>query len=176
MEQGLIQIYTGHGKGKTSAAVGLGVRAAGRGLSVVMIQFLKGDDSGEVMFFRDNPGNFTIHRFKPVKKFLKALSEDERKDVARETRRGGEMALDFLKNRRCHILILDEFFGALSSGLLDRELAREIVAARPRTMELVLTGRDAPREFLDMADLVTEMKCIRHPLEKGIPAREGIER
>ena len=111
-----------------------------------------------------------------MKKFLKALSEDERKDVARETRRGGEMALDFLKNRRCHILILDEFFGALSSGLLDGELAREIVAARPRTMELVLTGRDAPREFLDMADLVTEMKCIRHPLEKGIPAREGIER
>ncbi len=176
MERGLIQIYTGNGKGKTTAAVGQGIRAAGRGMKVKMIQFLKSGDSGEVLCIGGNIKNFEIHGFKHSGKFIKSMGPDELIGLASETEQGMALAETIMREESCDILILDEFFVVIHNGLMTVEKAISLAASRPGSMELILTGRNAPREFIDMADLVTEMVCIRHPLNRGISARTGIER
>jgi cob(I)alamin adenosyltransferase len=172
LEKGLVQVYTGNGKGKTSAAFGLALRAAGRGLKVYVIQFIKGGfDYGE-MYVIDKVPNITLKAFGRGK-FVTAKPPD-REDV-----KLAEEALQFarkvVESGECDVVILDEVNVALSLGLIRLGDVLTLIKARPAHVELVLTGRSVPEEVVQIADLVTEMKEVKHPYSKGLPARKGIE-
>ena len=171
LSQGLVQVYTGNGKGKTTAALGLAVRAAGRGFSVFIGQFMKGVAYGELAIERFTDGLVQIRQF-GTDSLVHTADENDRR-LARE---GLEICRDAVQSGRYDICILDEVNIAVRMGLLDVNSVVELVQNKPDRVELVLTGRYAAKEILELADLVTEMKEIRHPYQKGIPAREGIER
>ncbi len=175
MEQRLIQIYTGDGKGKTTAALGQALRALGRGLVVIIIQFLKGEETGEVMFLQKQAPAMEVCRCNTQKKFPWEMNDEEIDLLRKETMDGFRRAEEIVVHNSCDMLILDEVIGALNRGYIPFENLKKLLAARPKSMELVLTGRGADKTLIDLADLVTEMKNIKHPFEKGIPARIGIE-
>jgi cob(I)alamin adenosyltransferase len=170
--KGMIHVYTGAGKGKTTAALGLGMRAAGHGKKVLMVQFMKGRTNyGELESAKKLPG-FTIVQFgRPD--FVDRNNPDPR-DVE-----GAREALDYAfeaaKLRSCDVMILDELNVALDFGLVTLSEVKNLLAARPEGMEIVLTGRNAPPEIIEMADLVTEMREFKHYYRNGVQAREGIE-
>ncbi|ADH60550.1 ATP:corrinoid adenosyltransferase BtuR/CobO/CobP [Thermoanaerobacter mathranii subsp. mathranii str. A3] len=174
MERGLIQVYTGDGKGKTTASIGLGIRAVGRGFKVYMVQFLKGADTGELHTLK-NIENFKVFRFQSTNKFFWTLTEEEKKILAEDMKKAYDFVVEVLKNKKCDVLILDEIMAAIHSKMYTVEDVLKLIDMKPKEMELVLTGRSAPQEIIERADLVTEMKAIKHPFEKGIPARYGIE-
>ncbi len=168
-ERGLIQVYTGDGKGKTTAALGLALRAAGQGMRVGFIQFIKGETCGEHRFVS------RYHPFEIVQMGgggRRAGSGDEPGDAARRTL---SYAREQMLSGRYDLLVLDEVLVAIHKGLITTQAVLDLMAARPDAVELVLTGRDAPPEIVDRADLVTEMRLIKHPFQKGIAARAGIE-
>jgi len=171
-ERGLIQVYTGNGKGKTSAAFGLALRAVGRGMRVFMIQFIKGGfDYGE-LYVVDKLPNLTLKAFGRGKFVTEKPAGKE--DVALA---GQALALaeETIKGGRYDVVILDEVNVALSLKLISLEKVLRLIKEKPKHVELVLTGRDAPEEIIEAADLVTEMREIKHPYKKGLPARKGIE-
>ncbi len=176
MEKGYIQVYTGDGKGKTTAALGLGLRAAGGGFQVIMFQFLKGAHSGELDSVPCLGGRFQIIRLAETQKFFGAMSEPEIKELKVRLQQELESVRKVLSTNSCDILILDEIMAALHSKLLTVNEVIDLIEARPPSMEMILTGRAAPQEIIDRADLVTEMKCIKHYMQKGVPARAGIEK
>ena len=172
LEKGLVQVYTGDGKGKTSAAFGLALRAVGRGLKVYIVQFIKGGfDYGE-LYVVDKLPNLTLKAFgrgrfvtqKPPDKVDVALAE-EAFDLAKKVVESGEY----------DVVILDEVNVALSLNLISLEKVLELIKNKPKHVELVLTGRYAPNEIIEAADLVTEMREIKHPYRKGCLARKGID-
>ena len=149
--KGLIHIYCGDGKGKTTAAIGLAVRAAGRGKRVVIARFLKNDDSGEVGVLERVPGITLI----PCRK-----------------------SFGFTWNSRekgADLLVLDEALGACSAGMIREERLLKLLDEKPEGLEVVLTGRSPSEELLARGDYVTRMEAVRHPYEKGIGARAGVE-
>lgn len=171
-ERGLIQVYTGNGKGKTSAAFGLALRAVGRGMRVFMIQFIKGGfDYGE-LYVVDKLPNLTLKAFGQGKFVTEKPPGKE--DIALA---GQALALaeETIKGGRYDVVILDEVNVALSLKLISLEKVLRLIKEKPKHVELVLTGRDAPEEIIEAADLVTEMREIKHPYKKGLPARKGIE-
>lgn len=174
MSLGLLHIYTGNGKGKTTAAIGLGVRAAGRGIPVIFLQLMKGRPTGELAVLSRLP-EVTVLRGKTGEKFVSAMTGEER----RETRRGQDeafrAAVRLAEEAGRGLLIIDEVMSALRHGLLDEALLRGFLDCRPPEVEVVLTGRDAPGWLLERADYVTEMKKLHHPYDRGVLAREGIE-
>ena len=176
MEKGYLQVYTGDGKGKTTAALGLGLRAVGSGLRVIMFQFLKGAPSSELDSVPLLGGRFKIIRLAESDKFFGALSAAEKE--ALRARLGQELTQvrAVMEQRSCDLLILDEIMAAIHGGLLTVEEVCALVDERPQGMEMVLTGRRAPQELIERADLVTEMVCIKHYLERGVKARRGIEK
>ena len=171
-EKGRIHIYCGDGKGKTTAAMGLAVRAAGRGKRVLISRFLKTEASGEVPILREIPGIQVM----PCKKsfgFTFQMSPEEKIQA-------GAYYTEQLKEAcaltgEADLLILDEIFGVCQSGLVDHGLVDEFLAKKPEGLEVVLTGRGPWEEVLSQADYITEMKAVRHPFENGIGARKGIE-
>ena len=176
MKKGYVQVYTGDGKGKTTAALGLGLRAAGCGFKVIMFQFLKGAYSGELDSTPLLDGRFTIIRLGETKKFFGALNEQEKKELKEILQEELKQVEAILISEDCDILILDEIMAALHGELITVEQVCELIDARPGGMELVLTGRKAPQAIVDKADLVTEMRCVKHYMENGVPARNGIEK
>lgn len=172
LEKGLVQVYTGNGKGKTSAAFGLALRAIGRGLKVCMIQFIKGGfDYGELYVVSKLP-NFSLKAFGRGK-FITEIPPGEQ-DI-KLARNAFQLAKKTVKNGKCDVVILDEINVALELKLIDLEEVLAMIKDRPKHVELILTGRYAPKEIVEAADLVTEMKQIKHPFEVGHPARKGIE-
>ncbi|MCJ7429765.1 cob(I)yrinic acid a,c-diamide adenosyltransferase [Candidatus Bathyarchaeota archaeon] len=172
LERGLIQVYTGNGKGKTSAAFGLALRAVGRGMRVFMIQFIKGGfDYGE-LYVVDKLPNLTLKAFGRGKFVTEKPAGKEDVELA-----GQALALaeETIKGGRYDVVILDEVNVALSLKLISLEKVLRLIKEKPKHVELVLTGRDAPEEIIEAADLVTEMREIKHPYKKGLPARKGIE-
>ena len=176
-KKGFIHIYTGDGKGKTTASLGLAVRAAGQGWRVLFVQFFKEDSasSGEKVFLdRAGDPNIELVRsncrhpmftgpgtdMEAVKKALNRTFELARKRVA-----GGGVDL----------LVMDEVMSAVNSGWISLEGLREFLLTRPEGLEVVLTGRDAPPDLVMIADYVTEMLKIKHPFDRGVIARKGIE-
>ena len=159
MEQGLLHLYWGDGKGKTTAAMGLALRALGSGKRVVIVQFLKGGQSGEIPLLAQLGAK--IFRGKGGQKFVFQMNADE-KAAARA-----------VQNK--NLLILDEAGSAWELDMVDKDLLRRAVLERPADQECVLTAHKAPQWMLDAADYSTEMKCHRHPYQKGIKARKGIE-
>ena len=173
MEQGLIQVYTGNGKGKTTAAMGQALRAHGRGLRVIVFQLLKASDgSGEQTAFKGltpplpiealGTGTFIFNR-QPTKAEM---------DQAEAGWNRIKTALD---SESFDVIVIDELSHAVNKGLLRQELVVAALRQKRVSVELVLTGRDMPEAIIELADLVTEMRMVKHPYQKGVAARSGIE-
>lgn len=167
--RGQVHLYWGDGKGKTTAAVGLALRALGAGQRVVILQFLKGADSGEVPLLRTLGAE--VLRGDPSQKFFSRMDEAEREENRRLQTENLRAALA----RNADLLILDEACAAWQLGMVDRELLRMAVEQKPPRQELVLTGRQPAGWMLQAADYSTEMRCCRHPYQKGLAARQGVE-
>lgn len=169
MKQGLVHLYCGDGKGKTTAAMGLALRALGHGEKVVIVQFLKGSETGELAGLRQLGA--VILRGKSGQKFVFQMNEAEKA----ETRRLQTENLREALAMPCDLLILDEACTACRLGLVEEELLQQAVLQKPAEREVVLTGRGPAPWMQEAADYCTEMQCRRHPYEKGIAAREGVE-
>lgn len=171
-EEGLVQVYTGDGKGKSTAAFGLALRAMGRGLKVKIVQFLKGDTRyGEIIALQQFPAIEVVQFGSP--EFVNPLHpREEDRRLAQEALEQGRQAL---LSGRYDIVIMDEVHVAAKLGLISVEDILALIGERPKRVELVLTGRDADPRVIEAADLVTQMTLIKHPYQKGISARYGIE-
>ncbi len=174
MNQGLVHVYCGDGKGKTTAAIGLAVRAAGCGKQVLIVQFLKGQETGELQSLARIP-EITVLRGKASSKFTFQMDERELQQTYDLNSKNLLTAVETAREGKCDLLILDEILGALSCDLIDSDLLCSLVEKKPEALELVLTGRNPPQWLLDHADYVTEMVKRKHPFDQGIPARKGIE-
>jgi cob(I)alamin adenosyltransferase len=173
---GLTLVFTGNGKGKTTAAVGLTVRAAGNRMRVFFLQFIKGQwKTGEREVLRGLPGvdlevtgrGFTIERLRNPRIPLE--------DHAAAAAHGWQVARTIVAEGAYDMVVLDEILGAVKAGLVPQAELIELVRSKPPELHLVLTGRNAPAELIDIADLVSEIQPIKHPLQKGIKAQRGIE-
>lgn len=171
---GYIQVYTGNGKGKTTAALGLALRAAGHGLKTYFCQFLKGQDYGELSAIQKLSSLITIEQF-GRKGFIHVTEKPEKEDIAR-ARQGLRKCYKMMKSRKYRIIVLDEVNVAVHFNLFAEKEIHDFMDEKPGEIELILTGRYAPKSFIDRADLVTEMKEIKHYYKKGIQARKGIEK
>jgi cob(I)alamin adenosyltransferase len=172
LERGLVQVYTGDGKGKTSAAFGLALRAIGRGLKVYIIQFIKGGfDYGE-LYIIDKLPNIELKAFGRGK-FV--TEKPPRKEDIKHAEDALQLAKKVVKSGEYDVVIFDEINVALNLKLIRIEDVVELMRNKPEHVELVLTGRYAPNEIIEIADLVTEMREIKHPYNKGFQARKGIE-
>lgn len=172
----MIHIYCGDGKGKTTAAMGLALRMAGRGRRVVVAQFLKGADSGERKALTALPQMRLLDVPERVK-FSWTLKQPEREEEQRRYAGMLEQVCAVLESEETGLLVLDEVCAALNTGLAELEgVLACLNLCREREIEAVLTGRDPPPELLERADYITEMVKVRHPYDKGVPAREGVER
>jgi cob(I)alamin adenosyltransferase len=172
LERGCTQVYTGNGKGKTTAALGLALRAVGRGLRVCVFQFIKGGGPyGEHLIAGKLAPLFTIIQTgQPGWVNTKDISADRR--IAQEAL---VRAKELLTSGDYDLFICDEINGAVGFGLIDVEQVLELIRLRPVKVELVLTGRNAHERVVEAADLVTEMREVKHYYKAGVPARNGIE-
>lgn len=171
--QGLIEVYTGDGKGKSTAAFGLALRASGWGLQVAIIQFMKpGEGYGETIAFEQMP-NIERYSF-GLKGFLRKGKPPDAASI-QIAECAMQKAAQLIANPEVDILILDEINNAIAFDLVSEEAVLALIDKKLPGQELVLTGRDAPAALIAKADLVTEMKEIKHPYQQGILARRGIE-
>jgi cob(I)alamin adenosyltransferase len=166
----MIHVYTGDGKGKTTAALGLAIRAAGRGKKVVIVQFMKGADTGELRSLSLLP-NITVLRYKKSLGFFNSADAEARRQMIEDNNSSLAEAL----NMPWDMLVLDEVFSAYALKALDTKTIDDLVFNQTGERELVLTGRNAPQRFIDAADYVSEIRKIKHPYDLGVKAREGIE-
>lgn len=170
----MIHLYTGEGKGKTTAATGLSVRAAGSGMNVLFTQFMKGNDSGELHSLSAIP-KIRICRSRKQFGFYRTLTEEQKEQLKAEHNWILDEILKAMENGECDLVVLDEITYAVNWGLLDVDKLQKILSVGGREIEIVLTGRRAQPFLVDAADYITEMRAVRHPFEKGIAARKGIE-
>lgn len=171
--KGLLIVFTGNGKGKTTAALGTGLRAWGHGMKVCMIQFIKGREGGEVKAASRLDGFEVL----PMGRGFVGIGNDihQREEHVRAAREALERVKEKISSGQYQLIILDEINNALSLGLIDLQELVDLLKKRPEDLHMILTGRDAPPELLEMADLVTEMRDVKHPYQKGIRALEGID-
>lgn len=169
----LMHIYHGEGKGKTTAAIGLAIRAIGHGMKVYFVQFMKGRESGELKIF-EQLENIEVRRCDRDYGFYHSMSDKAKEDI---TECHNRMLTELLQlpEDEVDLIILDEINGAHFRGLLDEELANAVIEKYYHKKELVLTGRNPQMKYLQMADYVSRMVPEKHPYESGISAREGIE-
>lgn len=170
---GLIHLYVGDGKGKTTAAAGLAMRALGCGKQVLFGQFLKGRPTGEIASLAQLGAK--ILRAKSGEKFIFQLSPEEKAESVRlHTQALAEIGEE-IASGRFDLVILDEVVDAVNSGVVPLEQLTALLDHRPDTVEVVLTGRNPPEEIVKRSDYYTEFVCRKHPYQRGVPAREGIE-
>jgi len=172
--KGYIQVYTGNGKGKTTASLGLALRAAGRGMNVYMAQFMKKGEYGELKIVEEKLSDFiTIKQFGlPEWHYSSKGVQQKETDAALE---GIKAVKEAIESKKYKIIIMDEINVLLYFKIIDVKLVLDIIDNKPEDTELVLTGRYAPEEILKRADLITEMKDIKHYFDNKVSAREGIE-
>ncbi|MFQ6007606.1 MAG: cob(I)yrinic acid a,c-diamide adenosyltransferase [Candidatus Zixiibacteriota bacterium] len=173
--QGLLIVYTGHGKGKTSAALGMCIRAVGYDWNICVIQFVKGSwKYGELKGIKRLAPNVELHVV--GEGFVGIVDDTKSFDEHREAARNGvSLALEKIRSGKYQLVILDELNVALKLGLVSEEEVRSILSARSKTQHLVITGRDAADWLQEKADLVTEMREVKHPYQKGVLAQKGID-
>lgn len=174
LKKGLIQVYTGNGKGKTTAAFGQALRAAGHGLKTIIIQFMKGSkDCGEIKASK------MLHPYLTIKPMGRdcLIDRDHPEAVDFEyAKKALRFAKEKLLKKEYDIVILDEVNVAINYGLIDVQSVLDLMSKRPKNVELILTGRYASQEIIDRADLVTEMVERKHYFRRGVKERVGIER
>ncbi len=175
MNRGLIHLYYGDGKGKTTAALGLAVRAAGSGMKVVFVQFLKSRETGELAVLQEIPA-ITVLRGKEGSAFSFSMSHEDKVKTKQVHTENLKIAMDLALSGDCDLLVLDEAVGAYARDLIDRKLIEDFVRNKPDSLELAMTGRNPAQWMIDCADYVSEVRKIKHPYDRGIPAREGIEK
>ena len=169
---GLIHLYCGDGKGKTSAAVGLAVRASGAGKRVIFTQFFKDGTSSEFHALKKIE-NIRIIHCKTVRGLWKRMDDQQKAQAAKDYT---NLFSDVISAaQEADLLVLDEILSACNHGAVAEELVTDFLRHKPEKLEVVLSGRNPSPAFLELADYITEMKKIRHPYDAGIPARKGIE-
>ena len=171
MKKGYIHVYTGPGKGKTTAAIGLGIRAAGAGMKVHMVQFMKGRRYSEIDTI-EKIKNFTITQHGRDEFVSKEKPEQVDIDLAQE---GFKYSKEIVNNGKYDMIILDEINVAVDYNLISLKDITKLIEEKPEKLELILTGRYAHPEIVRYADLVTEMLEIKHPYQQGVEARKGID-
>ena len=172
LSKGYVQVYTGDGKGKTTACLGLALRAAGHGMRTYIGQFMKGQHYGELEALRDYP-LITVEQYGDVRCIRR---EEVTPEHVAQARRGLERAREAMLSGQYEIVVLDEVNVAIWFGLLTVQELLAFLDQRPDHVEVVLTGRRAPQELIERADLVTEMREVKHYYQQGVVARKGIER
>lgn len=171
--KGLVHVYTGDGKGKTSCSLGLTLRALGWGKKVCIVQFVKGyKEIGELNFAK-TCDNLTFIQISDTNKL--DIHENDVISRKKDAKKSLEIAQNEIFSSKYDIVILDEINCAINYNLIEIEKVIELIKTKPLNVELVLTGRDAKEEIINLADYVTELKMIKHPYQKGIVAREGID-
>ncbi|MCR4833377.1 MAG: cob(I)yrinic acid a,c-diamide adenosyltransferase [Butyrivibrio sp.] len=171
---GLTHLYTGDGKGKTTAAVGLAIRALGNGKKVIFTQFMKGRETGEVNCLAGINGIKIIRNDEDLGWYRRG-DEKQAKAFTRLHNSTLEQIEELIATGEWDMVIMDEITYPYNYGIIDKERLQNLILKKPKYLELVLTGRNPDQFFIDHADYITEMKKIRHPYDKGISAREGIE-
>lgn len=172
--KGLIHIYCGYGKGKTTAALGLAVRAAGSGMKVRIVQLLKGNPTSELAGLALIP-NISVSRPPKNYGFISKMSDSDKSELKAVHDRLLSEAFEEMKSESIDMLIVDEFFAAYNNRLISEDIAKAVVFSKSDSCELILTGRDPSDEFIGAADYVSEIECVKHPYKNGIKARKGIE-
>lgn len=175
VKNGLIHLYYGDGKGKTTAALGLTIRALGSGFRVVFVQFLKNQATGELSILDGLP-NVTVLRGKEGAGFSFTMTEEEKEKTKLLHTENLKAAIELAASGNCDMLVLDEAVGAYGRDLIDRTLLEAFAKNKPEQLELIMTGRNPAQWMFDCADYVSEIKKGKHPYDKGIPARTGIEK
>jgi len=171
---GLIHVYCGDGKGKTTAALGLVMRACGSDFNVVFVQFLKSQETGELRILRKLK-NVAVLRGNIPSRFSWEFTEEEKKTVFDEHNRLFKDAILSIDNANKTLLVFDEIIGAMSKNLIDTDMVLRFLKKKESGAEIVLTGRNPTDELIAIADYVSDIKKIKHPYDKGIIARKGIE-
>ncbi len=172
LEKGLVQIYTGDGKGKTTASLGLALRAAGRNFRIYIGQFMKNSGFGEHKALEKFSDQITVEQFGSGKYHTEGGPTEEELKSAEE---GLRKVREAMLSKEYDMIIADEICVAQHFDLLSSKDIIDLIEVKPNEVELVLTGRKASEELIERADLVTEMKEIKHPYQEGVEAREGIE-
>lgn len=172
---GLIHIYCGDGKGKTTAAMGLSIRCAGHGNHVLIVQFLKSRPTGELASLALLP-NIEVMRGKETKKFTFQMNDEEKAEVKREHMVLFDKVKQKCANEHIDLLIFDEIIGACNTGVFDQAALVEFLKNKPQELEVVMTGRNPAPELVELADYVSEVCMRKHPFKRGISARVGIEK
>ncbi len=173
LSKGYIHVYTGDGKGKTTAALGLALRASGYGMRSYIGQFMKGQHYGELIALHDHP-YITIEQYGDLRCCIRR--EEVIPEHVAQARRGLERAREAMCSGHYDVVVLDEVNVALWFGLLTIKEVLTLLEERPDNVEVILTGRRAPQELIERADLVTEMQEVKHYYQQGVSARRGIER
>lgn len=174
MEPGLIHIYCGDGKGKTTAATGLAIRAAGCGKKVLFIRFLKNEHSGELRILEQIPEITMLHPDRTYG-FMSTLSSEEKEALLNTCHNLWNTAVETARREGYDMLVADEFMAAYQYGLIPAEQAISFLEHKPEKLEVVLTGRNPDAALLRLADYVSEICKKKHPFDRGVRAREGIE-
>ena len=169
--KGLIHVYTGEGKGKTTASAGLAVRAVGAGKRVAFVQFMKGVESSEIAPLRTL--GVTVLKAGTITKFIPHMTDAERTQCAQEQQAGFASAVALAPD--VDLLVLDEIISAVTTGMVPQASVEAFLHGKPPALEVVLTGRDVPEAFAELADYLSDIKALKHPYDKGVHARRGIE-
>lgn len=173
--KGLIHIYTGDGKGKTTAAIGLSIRFIGNGGKVLFAQFLKDNKSSELNIL-NNLGGVKLLLCKETFGFYSRMNEQTKERAEKVYRNYFNEILEIIKEQEIQMLVMDEVIGAYNYNLIDKDTLLTFLKNKPENLEVVLTGRNPETELIELADYVSELVKVKHPFDKGIYARMGIEK
>lgn len=172
--RGMIHIYCGDGKGKTTAATGLAVRAAGAGMQVLFARFLKNENSGELRILDQIPEIEVLHLEKSYG-FYRTLSDSDKAKMTAMYRKLWQNIEEKITNGAYDMLVIDELMAAYNYGILEQESVHRFLENKPEKLEIVMTGRNPSERLMELSDYISEIKKVRHPFDQQVTARKGIE-
>ncbi len=175
VSQSRIHVYCGDGKGKTTASIGLSVRACGHGWPVVLSQFLKGTTTGELNILRTLDNYHVVEAPQKTIKFVFQMNEEEKAECRKQVQQHFHDTVDAVHKYGAKLLVMDEVLDAVAMGMLDDEELADFLKNRPENLEVVMTGREPTPCVEPLCDYITRMKKERHPFDKGLNARVGVE-
>ncbi len=171
----MLQIYTGEGKGKTTASIGQMVRFVGYDKKAIFSQFLKTTESGEVLFFEKFCANITVIRNNKPFPFSNKMTEEQLREITDIHNSLFRETIEKFKDSEVELLVLDEIISAYNLGLIDKDMVRDFITKKIGEKVVIITGRDCPKEFIEIADYISDIKSVKNPFDNGILAKKGIE-